>query len=171
MSQRCEGAASLPSLETPTPTSALLLPWCSLLWPSAIPNQVWTSAVPWHCTGYVCCFRLAQASGPNSSTVSSVMCKRRGSASPLRLGLRSASAWKNTEMSAKILCAVAGAGSSIPSPACGNPQGSLFMCFTVQPPLILIGSVTFCSSVKETCHQRRAAVPWGPLHQENADCK
>ena len=50
LSRRFEGAASLPSLETPTRTSALLLRWYSLLWLSATPNQVWASALPCRCT-------------------------------------------------------------------------------------------------------------------------
>ncbi|XP_053814274.1 DEP domain-containing mTOR-interacting protein-like isoform X2 [Vidua macroura] len=47
LSQQFEGAASLPSLETPTPTSVLLLPWYSLLWLSATPNQIVGDAVGW----------------------------------------------------------------------------------------------------------------------------
>ncbi|KAM6339907.1 uncharacterized protein FN964_011522 isoform 2-T2 [Alca torda] len=90
LSQRFEGAASLPLLETPTPTLALLLCWCSLLWPSATPNQVWASALPCRCTGYsFYSFRATQASGPNPFTVTLVTCKRRGSPSPLSLDLRS----------------------------------------------------------------------------------
>lgn len=50
-SQPFEGAASLPSLETPTPTSALLPRWCSLPWLSATPNQVGASALPSCCSG------------------------------------------------------------------------------------------------------------------------
>lgn len=104
LSQRFEGAASLPSLETPTPTSALLLCWYSLLWPSATPNQVWASALPCHCMGHIYSFRAwASSSLRSKPTVSSVTCKRRGSASPLSLDLKScASVSKNTEMNAKI---------------------------------------------------------------------
>lgn len=54
LSQRFGGAASLPSLETPTPTSALLPRWFSLLWLSATPNQVWAPQCPFCYTGRIC---------------------------------------------------------------------------------------------------------------------
>ncbi|KAM6194864.1 uncharacterized protein WM294_010592 isoform 2-T2 [Sarcoramphus papa] len=69
LSRRFEGAASLPSLETPTPTSALLLCWYSLLWLSATPNQVWASALPCRCTRYIYSFRARASSSLRSKPI------------------------------------------------------------------------------------------------------
>lgn len=124
LSQQFEGAASLPSLETPTPTSVLLLPWYSLLWLSATPNQVCIACIACCCMGDLLLQGTGSSPGPNPSNPSS---------SPLHLDLKSCvCVWQTPEMNSKVsVCR--NCGSNICFPAQGDAQAALLCTFLYKP--------------------------------------
>lgn len=119
LSQQFEGAASLPSLETPTPTSLLLLPWYSLLCLSATPNQVWASAFP---------VVIWETSIPSGHGLKAHLEERVSLTSALDLK-SCACVWKTTEINTKVsVCRNRGSNICF----AGQSPGCLVMHFTVQ---------------------------------------